>query len=120
MQAIPEINQTGVEIKWNSIPNSGSDISFPIPDSMYPENNEIVNVKVDKTSRSESSADLSNLNWRPNRPMELRLKVSTNRLCVIVSTNFLPFPVSINLPSSDPYWIFWISDLDCFPHSQLT
>ena len=95
-------------------------MSFPIPDSMYPENNEIVNVKVDKTSRSESSVDLFNLNWRPNRPMELRLKVSTNRLCVIVVTNFLPLPVSISHPSSDPYWIFWISDLDCFPHSQLT
>lgn len=109
-----------MEIRWNSIPNSGSDISFPIPDSMYPENNEIVNVKVDKTSRSESSADLSNLNWRPNRPMELRLKVSTNRLCVIVVTNFLPLPVSINLPSSDPYWISWKSVRGCFPHSQLT
>ena len=95
-------------------------MSFPIPDSMYPENNEIVNVKVDKTSRSESSADLSNLNWRPNRPMELRLKVSTNRLCVIVVTNFLPLPVSINLPSSDPYWISWTSVRGCFPHSQLT
>jgi len=95
-------------------------MSFPIPDSMYPENNEIVNVKVDKTSRSESSADLSNLNWRPNRPMELRLKVSTNRLCVIVVTNFLPWPVSINLPSSEPYWISWDSVLGCFPHSQLT
>ena len=109
-----------MEIRWNSIPNSGSDISFPIPDSIYPENNEIVNVKVDKTSRSESSADLANLNWRPNRPMELRLKVSTNRLCVIVVTNFLPLPVSINLPSSDPYWISWNSVLGCFPHSQLT
>lgn len=109
-----------MEIRWNSIPNSGSDISFPIPDSMYPENNEIVNVKVDKTSRSESSADLFNLNWRPNRPMELRLKVSTNRLCVIVVSNFLPLPVSINLPSSDPYWISWKSVRGCFPHSQLT
>jgi len=62
MQATPEINQSGVEIKWNSIPNSGSETSFPIPDSVYPENREIVNVKIDKTNRSESSADLSRLN----------------------------------------------------------
>ena len=95
-------------------------MSFPIPDSIYPENNEIVNVKVDKTSRTESSADLSKLNWRPNRPMMLRLKVSTNRLCVVESTNFLPLPVSISHPSSDSYWISWNSALGCFPHSPLT
>jgi hypothetical protein len=74
MQAIPEINQSGVEIKWNSIPNSGSEISFPIPDSIYPENREIVNVKVDKTNRSESSADLSRLNCRPNRPIFIEVE----------------------------------------------
>ena len=93
---------------------------LPIPDSIYPENNEIVNIKVDKANRSESSADLSRLNWRPNRPMMLRLKVSTNRLCVMVSTNFLPLPVSISHPSSDSYSISWKLALDRFPHSQLT
>ena len=89
IQAIPEINHSGVEIKWNSIPNSGRAISFPIPDSIYPENRETVNVRVDKTKRSESSADLSRLNCRPNSPiLLLKLKVSTNRFCVVYNSIF--------------------------------
>ena len=84
IQAIPDINHKGVEIRWNSIPNSGRAISFPIPDSMYPENKDTVNVRVDKTNRSESSADLSKLNCLPNKPiLLLKLKVSTNRFCVM-------------------------------------
>ena len=69
IQATPDINHSGVEIKWNSIPNNGKAISFPIPDSIYPANKEVVNVKVDKTNSSESSADLSRLNCLPNSPI---------------------------------------------------
>ena len=54
-----------------------------------PENRETVNVRVDKTKRSESSADLSRLNCRPNSPiLLLKLKVSTNRFCVVYNSIF--------------------------------
>ena len=34
-----------MEIKWNSIPNKGSETSAPIPPSWYPAKSEIVNVR---------------------------------------------------------------------------
>tara|TARA_B100000029_G_C17536216_1_gene944962 strand:+ start:705 stop:884 length:180 start_codon:yes stop_codon:yes gene_type:complete len=59
---MPDKSHTGVDIKWNSIPNRGRDMRRPTPDSRKPEKSEIEKLIVAKANRSESSEDLSKLN----------------------------------------------------------